>query len=166
MNREAIEAQLWDYIDGTCNAPDKERISALIGTDITWSGLYNELALLHRSIAAHTDSEQPSMRFTKNVMDAVGKAHIAPATKKYINSGVIKGIAALFIAIIIVTIGYALASVNWNEKGTESHFKTNFDISSFFNSTFFNVFIMVNIVLALVLLDILLRRKQNKHLHG
>jgi hypothetical protein len=162
MNREAIEAQLWDYIDGTCSAPDKERISALIATDITWSGIFNELALLHRSIVAHTESEQPSMRFTKNVMDAVGKAHIAPATKKYINSSVIKGIAALFIAVIIATIGYALVSVNWTPN-SDTNIKINFDISGLFNSAFFNTFIMVNIVLALVLLDSLLRRKSKQH---
>lgn len=53
------------------------------------------------------EPEQPSMRFTKNVMDAVDGMHVAPATKRYVNPWVVKGIAAVFILSVLVLGVYA-----------------------------------------------------------
>jgi quinol-cytochrome oxidoreductase complex cytochrome b subunit len=53
------------------------------------------------------EPEQPSMRFTKNVMDAVEGARVAPAAKRYVNPWVVKGIAAVFIVSVLVLGIYA-----------------------------------------------------------
>ncbi len=99
---EEIEMILWEYMDGTCRPADMQRISILVERDELWKQKYTELSAFQKSIADSLQLEQPSMRFTKNVMDAVATVKIAPATKQYINKSIIRGIAAFF----ILTINY------------------------------------------------------------
>ena len=165
---EEIESQIWEYIDGTCSETDRVRISTLVATDAVWIQLYNELAILHSMIPEHLETEQPSMRFTKDVMDAIAAEHIAPATGKYINKGIIRGIAAFFIIMLTTVLGYALATANYhtNAPGVLSNLNLNkVNLSKYLNSTTFNIIIAVNVVLALVLIDTVLRRKRAQHTH-
>ncbi len=46
------------------------------------------------------EPEQPSMRFTKNVMDAIEREHVAPVGRKYVNTWVVKGIAAILLVML------------------------------------------------------------------
>jgi hypothetical protein len=161
MKQEEIEMQLWEFIDGTCNEADKDRISLLVSTDEVWKTKYAELTAFHRSIAIDLATEQPSMRFSQNVMDVIAKEHIAPATKKYINKGIIRGIAAFFIISISLVLVYSLMTINLHEPVAQTNF--HFDLSKFFNGTVFNIFIMVNIVLGLVLIDSALRKTRMLH---
>jgi len=162
---EEIEMHIWEYLDGTCPVADMQRISILIERDNTWKEKYNELSALHKGLAKNMELEQPSLRFTQNVMEAVAKAHAAPATKQYINKGIIRGIAAVFIVMLTTIFGYALANLKGSSSISPS--KARFaipDISSLFNSTIFNVVMAVNVVIGLVLLDALLTRKRSQHI--
>lgn len=160
---QEMEMQLWEYIDGICNETEAQRIALLIKEDVAWAEKYTELIAFNAELAGSLELEQPSMRFTKNVMEAVAVSHIAPATKKYINPFIIRGIAAFFILIIAAVIGYAIASSgNTGKSGSLlSGLKyPNLGISDLFSGTFVKVFVMVNIVLALMLADGVLRRKR------
>ncbi len=158
---EEIEMQLWDYIDGICSIDDMPRISILIERDPAWKAKYAELSALHTSIGSSLELEQPSMRFTQNVMDVVAATHVAPASKKYINKGIIRGIAALFIGMLTTALGYAIAHVDNNTTSKIALPKLNLGgISNIFNSGTMLMIIAVNIVIGLVFLDSLLRRKR------
>jgi len=100
-----IELQLWEYIDGQCNPADNERIAGLIATDRLWSEHYSELLALHNGIAAFAETEEPSMRFTKNVMEAVAATGMARPTRMYINRNIIRLVAACFGLLFVVVIG-------------------------------------------------------------
>lgn len=50
------------------------------------------------------EAEQPSMRFTKNVMDSIEGLEVARVTKHYINPLVIKTIAAVLVLCMLVSI--------------------------------------------------------------
>ncbi len=50
------------------------------------------------------EAEQPSMRFTKNVMDSIEGLEVARVTKHYINPLVIKTIAAILVLCMLVSI--------------------------------------------------------------
>jgi len=156
---EELEMQLWEYIDGTCSGADSQRIAVLIASDEEWRHKYNELYAIHSAIATSAELEHPPMRFTKNVMESVAATHIAPATKKYINKSIIRGIAAFFIITIASLLGYALANTNWS-GGAGTFTIPKFNLGNLFNSSFFNIAIAINIVLALVLADKILRKKQ------
>ena len=160
QNEEDIEMQLWEYLDGTCSMDDMPRISILIERDPLWKAKYAELSTLHTSIGNTLELEQPSMRFTQNVMDVVAATHVAPATKKYINKGIIRGIAALFIGMIGTILGYAFAHPGNGTAVKNILPKLNLgNINNIFSSGTMLVIIAVNIVIGLVFLDSLLRRK-------
>jgi hypothetical protein len=155
-NQQEMELQLWEYIDGSLLDAEKNTVEKLIAENIVWKQRYHELLDLHQSINL-IELEQPSLRFTKNVMDEIARYHIAPATKKYINNKIIWGIALFFGTLIIGFLVYGISQINWS-AGTDSQSTigidfTQVDYSRVFNNNFVNIFMMLNIVLGLMLLD-------------
>jgi len=104
------------------------------------------------------------LRFTKNVMEEITKYQIAPATKTYINNKIIWGIGLFFITLIIGFLIYGFGQVDWNAKG-DNNLPVDIgkvDFSKFFNNTYVNIFMMINVVLGLMLLDRYLESKKKK----
>jgi len=163
---EEIEIQLWEYIDGGGNDSDRHRIAKLIEWNPIWKEKYRELSAFNATLSNEMEMEQPSMRFTQNVMDAVAAAHISPATGKYINKGIIRGIAAFFIIMIATILGYAFANTHY-DTNTPSLFAnlnlSKLNLGKYLNSTTMNIIIAVNVVVGLVLIDTILRRKRTQH---
>lgn len=154
--------QLWEYIDGSGNEATRLRITQLIETDALWKETYNQLMEVHNSISAVIETGQPSLRFTRNVMDAVAGIDILPATRRYINPAIMKGMAAFFIIPVILLISYCLFSINWLSPslGYFSGIKReSIHLERLFSSTFFNTAIAINVILGLVITDLLLRKK-------
>ena len=162
-----IEVKLWEYIDGMVEPAEKSAIEQLIAENAEWRARYHELLDLHQSINL-VELEEPSLRFTRNVMDEIARHHIAPATKEYINKKIIWGIAAFFITVIVSFVVYGIAQVDWSTGGGDGalggiNFK-QVDYSAMFSNTFVNIFIMLNIVLGLMLLDRYLADRRTKYM--
>jgi len=164
-----MEARLWEYIDGWCDADEKSVIEELIRQDKAWSGKYRELLDLKRLILSD-ELEQPSMRFTKNVMDEISRLHIAPAAKTYINKNIIRGLAIFFVSMIVGFLAYGFGQINFRSTGesklpvdiSKIDLPQNIDYSVFFNNNYVNAFMMLNMILGLFLLDQFLERKKKK----
>jgi hypothetical protein len=160
---EEIEMQLWEYIDNMCSEAARQRISLLIASDGLWAQKFNEISEFNAGISRGFDLDQPSMRFSKNVMDAVASEHIAPATKKYINSYVVRGIAAFFLLTIVIFTVYVFATTTWN-SAVSYHLPAinikRIDVSPLFNASFVHIAVAINIVVGLVFLDFFLRKKR------
>lgn len=158
-----IEERLWDYIDGASSVNEKSAIEKLLESNFEWRAKYHEL-LEAQQLMQSSELEAPSMRFGKNVMDEIAKLHIAPATKNYINKKIIWGISFFFIALIVGFLIYGFGQVDWNAKGTTElpvdFSKVNY--SRFFSNTYVNVFMMINVILGLFLLDRCLANKRKK----
>ncbi len=157
-----IQERLWDYIDGLSSKEEKAEIEELIETNLEWRKTYAELLDAHQLMQHHLELEEPSLRFTQNVMEEIAKLHIAPATKNYINKNIIWGIGAFFLFMLIATLGYGLSQVNWSAGG-DTQLPVDIsqvDFSKIYNNTYTNIFIMINTVLGLVLLDMYLRNKK------
>lgn len=164
MNQEQnIEQQLWSYIDGNSSGEERSFIEKLLQSNLDWKNKYHELLEIHQLINA-AELEQPSLRFTKNVMEKIAQYHIAPATKNYINKKIIWGIAAFFITLITGFLIYGFAQIDWNDKSdsTLPVDLSQVDFSKIFNNNFVNGFMMVNVLLGLVLLDRVLANKRKK----
>ena len=162
-NKNNIDDRLWEYIDGQSLIEERSAIEKLIETNKQWKEKYHELLELHQLVQSST-LEEPSLRFTKNVMEEIAKYQIAPATKAYINNKIIWGIGIFFITLIIGFLIYGFGQVDWNASGDN---KLPIDISKvdygkFFNNTYVNVFMMINVVLGLMLLDRYLAAKKKK----
>jgi hypothetical protein len=157
------EDRLWDFIDGLSIPAEQALIQELIVTDPEWQISYQELLEVHQLMNT-TELETPSLRFSKNVMEEIAKYQVARATKSYINKKIIWGIGGFFIAMILGLLVYVFGQIHWADKSTADNFtKYNLgklDWGKIFTNTYINIFMMVNIVLALVLLDLYLQRKK------
>ena len=165
MNSEMeMETRLWDYIDGAGDAPERAAMEQLIADNAEWRAKYSELLEVHQLIDL-TELEQPSMRFTKNVMEEIAKYNIAPATKTYINTKIIWGISLFFLTVIAGLVVYSIAQIDWSSgTGSSSPIGVDFtavDYSPIFGNTFVNIFMMANVVLGLMLLDRFLAKKKS-----
>lgn len=161
---EQMEGQLWDYIDGISSSEERSVIDKLIRENREWREKYEELLQLHALIAS-AETEAPSLRFTKNVMEEITRQQIAPATRNYINKKIIWGIAFFFLALISGFILYAFSQVNWSAGGSNGVFGidlTQVDYSPAFSNDLLNFFMMTNVVIGLMLLDRYLNEKRKK----
>lgn len=164
-----MEEQLWNYIDGTADAKDISYVEGMIATDSSWREKYNELMEVNRLLQTEMELEQPSMRFTKNVMEQINGLQPAKATKKYINKNIITGIAAFFLLTIAGFLIYGLASMNWSTAPGSTSLLADLkkislyqvNLSKETESTLLNAFMMVNVVLGLVLVDYYFRKKKS-----
>jgi hypothetical protein len=159
---EEMEARIWAYIDGL--SEEENFIEQLIKENAKWRTKYQQLLELNQ-LLQDTELEQPSMRFTKNVMEEISRIHIAPATKEYINKNIIRGIAAFFITVIVGFLVYGFSQVDWSAGNPGNPVGIDFtqvDYSRMFNNTFVNLFMMVNIILGLMLLDRYLTSKKKQ----
>lgn len=164
---EGMEVRLWEYIDGFSNDAEKSAIKKLIAENAEWRAKYHELLQVHQSLNL-VELEEPSLRFTKNVMEEIAKYHIAPATKTYINKKVIWGIGIFFITVILGFLIYGIAQINWtaaqDSKSALGVDFTKVDYTSMFNNTFVNVFMMLNVILGLMLFDRYLNSRKKEYM--
>ncbi len=164
-NQNDIEVRLWEYIDGLSSNEEKTVIEKLVSENAEWKAKYHELLEVHQSLNL-VELEEPSLRFTKNVMEEIAKYQIAPATKTYINSKVIWGIGIFFLTMIVGFLVYGIGQIDWtvagDSKGTLGVDLTKIDYSQMFNSNLMNGVMMLNVVLGLFLLDRYLSNKNKR----
>lgn len=159
---ENIEETLWSYIDGALQDNEAPAIEQLILENAAWKARYAELMEIHQIMQDNADLEKPSMRFTQNVMEEISRLYITPATRKYIDKNIIRGIGLFFLTTIIGLLVYGLAQMEWQPSNKSYSFNLNLEEvrwSSLFN-TYTSIFITINIVLGLMLLDMYLTRKK------
>ncbi|HVM89121.1 MAG TPA: hypothetical protein VMT76_13105 [Puia sp.] len=163
-----MEERLWDYIDGLSSMKERSAIDKLIETNLEWKNKYKELLEAHQLMISG-DLDEPSMRFTKTVMEEIAKYHVAPATRTYINKKIIWGIGSFFIIVIVGFLIYALSQINYADATTPkilneyNNTMNKVDWSKFFSSTYTNIFMGINVILGLMMLDIYLTRKRQQH---
>jgi hypothetical protein len=164
-----LEHRLWEYIDGRCSASEKADIAKKITDDLVWKSKHAELMEIHQLLQKE-ELDMPSMRFTKNVMEEISRYQVAPATKNYINKNVIRGISFFFLVMITGLVIYFIGQMHWSSNSTNNLIpEINIDAnklnwSKMLNNTYVNIFIGINAMLALVLLDKFMQgRKKDKH---
>jgi hypothetical protein len=162
-----IEQRLWNYIDNTCDAEERKMIEGFLQNDDEWKKKYWELQQANQLMQESIELEEPSMRFTKNVMEEIAQLRIAPATKNYINKRIINGIAAFFIIVIFGLLIFGFSQINLSATGnSSSRFDLyKLDISKYFNKQFLNIFLMLNVVLGLILFDRIFGKRKSKSRH-
>ena len=174
-----LEERLWDYIDGLGSPAERKTLEALLSADASARAQYTELLGVHEALGA-AGLEEPSMRFTKNVMEAVAQQSIAPATTTYINKRVIRVIAAFFLTAIAAVLGYTLflgvsTDTNGNVHTTANPVSTSVaalsahvpsvhvpsvTLPTLYLDPYLSVFMLVAIVCGFVVLDSYLHRRK------
>jgi hypothetical protein len=170
MKEQQIEEQLWSYIDGSATAAEKTFVEKMLAAHEEWKAKYKEQLDLHQLLMNKTELEQPSMRFSKNVMEQIGGMQPKAATSTYVNKNIIRSIAAFFIFTIGALLIYSISQINWAASSGSSNLipfevedvqLPKFEITKMFNNTVLYSLLMVTAVLGLMLFDGFLRRKKS-----
>lgn len=160
-----IEEELWDYIDGNCDPIEKMEIEAKITANAKYSDIYKELLLVHSELDK-IEFEEPSMSFTRNVMEQVNLELKPVALKTKVDNRIIYSIGGFFVVAILSIFGYVIASADWTFKFDLP--QINFDLyeSKIINPTTIKIFLMVDLILALIYLDGFLRKRNKTQKKG
>src|SRR5580700_6131996 len=173
MNKEVtMEDRLWDFIDGLSSPAEKSAIETLIAENVEWQRKYKELLNVHQLMAG-SELEEPSMRFTRNVMEEIARHQVAPATKTYINKNIIRGIGAFFISLIAGLLVYVFATVKLPSGSSTSSQPVKLpsmnlealdkvDYGKLSGNLPVTLFMLITVVMGLVLLDLYLRHKKEQ----
>jgi hypothetical protein len=157
---EEDEVVLWAYIDGNLPASEKIAVEKLVAENKAWASRYNEFSELHRLLQV-SEMEVPSLRFTKNVMEAIGLPEGAPRVKQYIDKRLIWCISGALGVLLIGLFCYGLLVAGESETTSYQYIGTylkEINYSAFFDRDFIHIFMMLNVLGSLVLADRFLGR--------
>ncbi len=157
----SIEERIWNYIDGTCSLQERKKIEELIESDPDYKFTYNELKAAEFDFKL-LDLEEPSMSFSRNVMEKV-KLETAPGTfKSLVDKRIIYGIAAFFLISIIILLAVTFYQIDWSETVSlklPKYKLPEINLSPLWESRFIKTFFFTDIILALYVLDSVLRKR-------
>lgn len=158
-----IEEEIWDYIDGSSSPEQQLAVEAKIASDPAYSSLYQELLEINKEMSG-MGLQEPSMSFTRNVMEQV-KLEIAPVSMKTkVDKRIIYGISAFFICSIFAIVAYIITNSDFTFQDTKfgNLFSSGqLDFSKYITPTFIKIFVFVDVLLAFAYLDSFLRRKRH-----
>lgn len=158
---KTIEQQIWDYLDGACTEQEREKIAQLIETDLVYKNAYAEFKALHQQLDT-MELDEPSMGFTRNVMEKVVAETAPGAIRSLIDKRIIYGIAAFFLVSILVLLAVAFNQIDWSKPAVQvlpDYKLPQVDFSSYLNSTVLRSFFLVDLVLGLYILDSVMRKR-------
>jgi hypothetical protein len=151
-----IEEQLWNYIDGNCTAEEKIEMETKIAVNIQYHTIYQELLAVNKELN-QLDFEEPSMSFTRNVMDKVNLELKPVALKTKIDNRIIYSIAAFFALSILGIFAYTISISNLSFDFKMPTMNINF--GKYINATTIQVFLLIDVTLGLLYLDSFLRKR-------
>lgn len=156
---KTIEEEIWEYIDGEGDPEQRQIVEAKLAIDPVYQKTHSEMMQIQQLILAQ-DLEEPSMSFTRNVMDAVD-LEIAPVSlKTKVDNRIIYSIAAFFVLSIVGIFIFAVSNSNLSLPEVKLP-QLNFNIALSPEKTglLIKSFLFVDLILGLIYLDRFLRRK-------
>lgn len=153
-----IEQQLWDYIDGNLDGTQAKAIEQKIESDVEIKAQYEEFLNLNLAFN-QLELDEPSMSFTRNVMESVALEPAPVALKTKVNSAIIYSIGGFFMLSLSAILGFVLyqADISFKDFDFGTTFKLNID--QYFTPTMLYAFLFADLVIGLVFLDYFLRKK-------
>ena len=153
-----IEQQLWDYIDGNLNETQLKSIREKIESDISVKLQYEELLNLNIAFG-EMELDEPSMSFTRNVMEAVALQPAPISLKTKVDSRIIFSIAAFFVLSILAMLGYIIYNTTFVMPDFSKYFVANLNLKKVLTPVALYLFIGVDLILGLIFMDYILRKK-------
>lgn len=156
-----IEQKIWDYLDGTCSEQERKLTAQLIENDPEYRSVYEECQSVHLNISA-TELDEPSMSFTRNVMEKLQMEPVPGLVRSLIDKRIIYGIAAFFLITITGLLGLLFYQIDWSQyvtSGMPNYQIPEIDISKYLNTNLIYVFFFADIIAGLYLFDGFLRKR-------
>lgn len=113
-----------------------------------------------KNIINALETEQPSMRFSKNVMEAIDGLEVAKVSKRYVNPWVIRMVVTVLILCVITSVAYV-----YSASASLPDYSTMFAQNNFQFQKFSNYILGANILLLLVFIERWLSKKNRSKLY-
>jgi len=155
-----IEQQVWDYLDGTCTGQEHKKIEYLINNDQAYRSIYAELKSLHFDLSK-IELDEPSMSFTRNVMDKVAGSPVPGSIRSLVDKRIIYSIAAFFAISMIAMLAVTLSQIDWTQPASTAlpeYEIPKVNYLSIMDGTFFRIFLFADLILGLYFLDSIMRK--------
>jgi len=153
-----IEQQLWDYLDGSLEESAKKAIEEKIESDAEIKSQYEELLKLNL-VFGEMDLDEPSMSFTRNVMESVALAPAPIAMKTKVDKKIIYCIGGFFLVSLLALMSYVLYNSNLHMPGFDLNVNFDFNLDKYITPTAVYSFLFADLVIGLIFLDQFLRKK-------
>jgi len=156
-----IEQRIWDYLDGTGTLQERELTERLIESDPHYQQVYEECRAFNSLVSA-ADQDEPSMAFTRNVMERINQEPVPASFKSLIDKRIIFGIAAFFFFTITALLGVLFYQIDWSQTGgfeMPEFTMPSIDTAKYLNSNYINILLFIDIIIGLYLFDGFLRKR-------
>jgi len=156
-----IEQRIWDYLDGTGTLQERELTEQLIKSDPLYRQVYDECKSFNNLLSA-ADQDEPSMGFTRNVMERIDMEPVPASFKSLIDKRIIFGIAAFFLFTITALLVVLFYQIDWSQTGgfeMPEFTMPSIDTAKYLNSNYINIFFFIDIIIGLYLFDGFLRKR-------
>lgn len=157
--REEIEMLFWEVIDGTAGEAEQARAAALLASSAEYRRWFEELKVLQQSIR-ETEPEQPSLRFSRNVMEHITASKPARPIRQYYNPWVL-GLLGVF---FVLALGMGLLSL-WQEPAAAGKTAIAWKTPSWlqgWDPEWSSYFLFAAVPVGLLLLDALFHRRRRE----
>jgi len=153
---DLIEQQLWDYIDGNLDQIQAKFIEEKINAEPQFKIQYEELLQFSQKLEDLT-LEEPSMSFTRNVMEDVASVPAPISLKTKIDTRVIYGVGGFLVLPILAIL--AFTAYNSTFTMPRFDFDLSFEVNKMITPTALYAFLFVDLVIGLIFMDYFFRNK-------
>ncbi len=161
-----IEERMQQYLDGQVTTEERSYIEEMISTNSKWSRLYEELSEVHRLLSNNLEPIEPSMRFTKNIMEEIAGLDIAKPIRLRQNPWIFRIAGGILGAILLGILVHLFSLADFTSEGSGNRWRLP-EISipevkwtSYLSGGFSLALLMICTVLGLLLLDTFLQVKR------
>lgn len=102
MQQYEIEQRIWAYIDGLDTAAERQETEMLVAAGGVWQETYDRLLAIRAMLSDKELLEQPSMRFTQNIMEDLAGVQPAHKMQPLAKSWIVKLLGAFFVLTTIL----------------------------------------------------------------
>lgn len=154
---QALEEMLFDYIDGTLNAADKQRLETELSRNKALKARLDELQNVELWLSKIPLEEMPSRNFTHQVMGKLDQYPRAPTLTSRNGIFLLAGIlVAVGLATILVSSGVfdsVQTTINLNQELPQKYIPKSLPPIALSGKLIVNIVILLNLGLAWLVLD-------------
>jgi hypothetical protein len=165
-----IEERIQSYMDGLCNEAERIEIAENIKSIPAWRDTYTSLHEIHILLQQDIEPMEPSMRFSKNVMDEIAGLKIARPIQQFINPWIFRITAGILGVFLLAIVGYAFSLTDFSSGISDSNLPIpsiqmpTVNWTSYLGQGTTMMLFMICTILGLYLADKLLSKKLGKQL--
>lgn len=156
-----IEQRVWDFLDGISNDQEKELVRYLVENDGEYRRVYEELRSFNTLIYT-AEMDEPSMSFTKNVINRIDSEPDPSSIRTLIDKRIIYGITAFFLLAISTLLGFLFYQIDWPQTsalGTSGYRFFPVETPELSSSIMVYIFFFSDIIIGLYFLDYFFRNR-------